>query len=102
MPNNGPFTTSLKIDLKTKGLSYEKAAELINMSRRQFARYVRGENKIGMMPIETVAELRKKGVISEATTEEWWVEAKIMLMHKKRPRLARRALRKIATLLYHK
>jgi hypothetical protein len=65
------FTVSLRVDLRERGLTLFDAAEAAKMSPRQFARHVRGETKQGLMPIDTVIELRREGVISPRTVDNY-------------------------------
>lgn len=84
MPKSDHFVTSLKDDMRFKGLTYADAAELAKVSLRQFSRQVKGDNKQGVMPLETVAELRKEGVISHKTAQFYLEIIKKELMLKKK------------------
>ena len=73
MPKVDSFTLSLRTDLKGNHVTLETAASLAKKSFRQFTRELRGETKQGLMPIETLAELKKEGVITENTVDQWFV-----------------------------
>jgi hypothetical protein len=76
VPKNDFFSTALRSDLKKNNLTLEMAAERAKKSFRQFTRELRGETKLGLMSLETLAELRKEGVITENTVDAWWQTAR--------------------------
>lgn len=94
MPKNDRFVVSLKKDMRQQGLTYADTAERANVSLRQFSRQVKGETKQGIMPLETVAELKKKGVVSRETAQCYLevVKAELMLKKKRKGRGDRRTL----------
>jgi AraC-like DNA-binding protein len=83
VPKTDPFTISLRTDLRSNHLTLEQAADKAKKSYRQFTRELRGETKQGMMQIETVAELKKEGAISEKTVDAWWISTRMFLRLKK-------------------
>jgi hypothetical protein len=82
MPKYDMFTASLRTDLKRNGLTLDQAADVASKSTRQFMREVRGETKLGLMPVDTVATLAQKGAISNSTVEAWWKEVRTELKFK--------------------
>lgn len=83
MPQNDPFTCSLRNDLKARGLTIPDAAEKAFMSPRQFARHLRGETKEGIMPPPTVAALNKNGILSPETNERYIERIRMKINSKK-------------------
>ena len=71
MSDYDPFVISLRNDIKAQGMGLADVADKAKMSLRQFARHLRGETKEGIMPVRTVAELRKEQVISVQTAEAY-------------------------------
>ena len=100
MPKNDLFTLSLRQELRANRLTLEAAADKAKKSHRQFLRELRGETKQGMMQIETVAELKKEGVISDNVVEAWWTVKRQQLKFKgkKKARSADRVIEKIFNL----
>lgn len=84
MPKSDPFTLALKADLKSHNITQQEAANKAKKSFKQFTRELRGETSQGMMTIETVAELKKEGVISEHTVDAWWQTKKQILRLKRK------------------
>lgn len=99
MPYNVPFIISLKEDLKARRLTYDDAAAALNMSKRQFARYIRGETKQGMMPVEIVADLRDKELVSVGTASCYVDTIRHRLRCKKKGRSANRLLESLLNIL---
>lgn len=85
MPNADTFTEALRSDIKQNGLTVAGAADRAKVSRRQFYRHIQGETKQGIMPLETVAELRKEGIMSRETAAKYLevIKAEIRLKKKK-------------------
>ncbi len=94
MSEYDPFIISLRNDFKTQGIRLPEAADKAKMSLRQFARHLRGETKEGIMPVRTVAELRKEQVISAQTAEAYLQGIKRELRLKKERPLFASGLRK--------
>lgn len=86
MPKNDMFTISLRTDLKKNGLTLDQAADVASKSSRQFKREIRGETKLGLMPVDTLATLAQKGVISDSTVEAWWQSVRTELRFKRSPK----------------
>lgn len=83
MPKDDTFVSLLKKDLNVQKLTYEDAAEAVNMSRRQFVRYIAGETKQGMMPLEMIEDLRKKEIVSSDTANYYVNSIRVRLRCKK-------------------
>jgi hypothetical protein len=98
VPKTDPFTSSLRMDLKEKGLTFAEAADEIHKSFSQFRREVRGNTKLGIMPVDTVAVLAQKGIISEFTVQVYWQQVRNQLRFKReKPRYINRSHMKIIT-----
>jgi hypothetical protein len=78
------FTMLVKSDFKSKGITYAVVAEKINMSERQFIRHIKGDTKERIMPVRTVADLRRENLIGEDTVEMYWQGLREELRFKKR------------------
>ena len=61
------FIDFLYRDIRVQGFGLDDAAYKAKVSPRQFKRQIKGENREGIMPLDTAAELRKEGVISRET-----------------------------------
>ena len=83
MPKDDTFVSSLKNDLRNRKLTYDDAAEAASMSRRQFARYIRGETKQAMMPVEVLEHLRRKEIVSRDTAQRYVNSIRVRLRCKK-------------------
>lgn len=83
MPKTDQFTISLKRNLRNKKVTQQQAADSINKSYRQFTREIRGETKLGIMSVDTVATLARMGLITEETIMIYWEETRRMLKFKK-------------------
>lgn len=93
------FRGVFKEDAREHGYSINMAAKEIHKSRRQLIRDVGGDNKLGIMPIDVLALLAQRGVISDKTVDEWWrtVRRELNFKAKKRkPGIISRLLKKIA------
>lgn len=96
MPNNDLFAVSLRRDLREKGLTLFDAAEAAKISLRQFDRHIKGQTKQGLVPLDTVIELKKEGVISPRTVDSYVESIRTRLSFKrkkKRPLMFKRPLR---------
>jgi hypothetical protein len=71
MSKGDQFATSLYIDLKYRRMSFKDAAEAAKISPRQLDRQIKGQTKQGLMPIDTVIELKREGVISPRTVDSY-------------------------------
>lgn len=85
MPNADTFNAAVRADLKQQGITLAVAANKAKVSLRQFNRHIRGETKTGIMPLETAAELRREGIMSQETAERYIeaIKAEIRLKNKK-------------------
>lgn len=94
MPNQDTFSEALKDDIRRQGLTLEKAADRANMGIRQFHRHIKGENKGGIMPLDTVVELRREGLMSKETAQRYLeiIRLELLLKKKKKPRTKRSRL----------
>ena len=71
MTTHDQFTTNIVLDLKYRRMTLEEAAEAAKISPRQFYRHIKGQTKQGLMPIDTVIELKREGVISPRTVDSY-------------------------------
>lgn len=71
MSINDLFAVSLRRDLREKDLTLFDAAGAAKISLRQFYRHIEGQTKQGLMPIDTVIELKREGVISPRTVDSY-------------------------------
>lgn len=82
MPKNVPYVNvAVREDLRKHG-GIAEAAFRINKSPKQLGREIRGETKLGIISLETVADLRKANLIEAETAETWWPSARQMLQFK--------------------
>lgn len=106
MPKNVPAVNIAVVDnIYEKGSSINAAAKAINKSRKQLGREINGQTKIGIIRLDTMAELKHADLIDEETVEAWWPSAKEMLhLKKEEPRMVViiRSLRNCLTSFYRK
>ena len=94
MPNQDTFSEALKDDIRGQGMTLEKAADRVSVSLRQFHRHMNGETRDGLMPLDTVVELRREGLMSKETAQRYLeiIRLEIFLKKKKKPRTRRSRL----------
>lgn len=100
MPNADTFNEAVRADIRQSGLTLAGAADKAKVSLRQFHRYIRGEGKLGIMPLETVAELRKEGVMSRDTAAKYLEVIKTEIRFKKEKGRGNRRTLTIKNLLH--
>lgn|GEM_PF-4374307 len=67
---------AVREDLDKKDSSINKAAKVICKSPRQLGRELRGENKDGIVSLNTLAGLKRAELIEEETVQSWWDSAR--------------------------
>lgn len=78
------FILLLKQDYKQQGLTIEDVAYIVGLGPRQLARHIKGDTKERIMPVRTVADMSREGIISQETVEAYWQGIRTELRFKKR------------------
>ncbi|NLB34402.1 MAG: hypothetical protein GX817_01055 [Elusimicrobia bacterium] len=85
------FIDLLKKDYKRLGMTIEDVADIVGLGPRQLARHIKGDTKERIMPVRTVADMSREGIISQKTVDAYWqgIRAELKLKKRKTAQAAR-------------